>query len=397
MYTLHPVRLSIIIENIKECKFCAVVFSRTQYTEEHMDKSARLNWLASICIAAIAMLISILLARSFAADTSTTLDKAILLPCTGDREIEILGDGVVYSDGTALHALNQNGSQIWSSTIGADMSFSVAEGGVAAWSGDKLFLLNGESGSPYYSGSLGKDIISARLGETYAAVLTGTESDATLLVLERGGSQVDAIPLAPELVMDYGFFSDGAILWVMTLNTEGTTPLSTVSTYRPGRTLAGSVTDPDQTVYRVFFQSRTICAVGSTYTRFYDYNGNENVDDRLLVYGWYLTAVGGSEDKPLMAFAPINQTDVSLAVSDVRIIHGDTDKIIRMPFTCSSIAASGNTVYGVNQQYVMIYEADSLKPVTYALPVRCDRLIGITGDRSLAMVSGNEVYLIPLN
>jgi len=146
----------------------------------------------------------------------------------------------------------------------------------------------------------------------------------------------------------------------------------------------------------VFFQSRTICAVGSTYTRFYDYNGNEKTDDRLLVYGWYLTAVGGSEDKPLMAFAPISQTDVSLSVSDIRIIHGNTDKIIRMPFPCSSVAASGQTLYGVNQQYVMIYEADGVKPVTYALPARCDRLIGITEDRALAVVSGNEVYLIPL-
>jgi len=361
-----------------------------------MDKSARLNWLASILIAAVATLIAILLARSFAKDASTTLDTAILLPCSSSREIEILGDGVVYSDGTALHALNKSGSQIWSGTIGTDMSFTVSDGGIAAWSGDKLSLLNGSSGSPYYSGALGKDILSAKLGTKYAAVLTGTEADATLLVLERGGSQVDSIPLGPEIVMDYGFFSDGAILWVMTLNTEGTTPLSTVSTYRPGRTQAGSVEDYEQTVYRVFFQSRTICAVGSTYTRFYDYNGNEKTDDRLLVYGWYLTAVGGSEDKPLMAFAPISQTDVSLSVSDIRIIHGNTDKIIRMPFPCSSVAASGQTLYGVNQQYVMIYEADGVKPVTYALPARCDRLIGITEDRALAVVSGNEVYLIPL-
>ena len=69
-----------------------------------MDKSARLNWLASILIAAVATLIAILLARSFAKDASTTLDTAILLPCSSSREIEILGDGVVYSDGTALSA-----------------------------------------------------------------------------------------------------------------------------------------------------------------------------------------------------------------------------------------------------------------------------------------------------
>ena len=361
-----------------------------------MDKTARLNWLASILVAAAVTLIAVLLGRAISGGSSTTLDKAMLLPCSGEREIKILGDGVVYSDGSTLHALGGGGSQIWSCAVGADMGFDVSDGGVAAWSRDRLYLLNPSNGSPYYSGGLGRDILSARLGKTYAAVLTGEETNATLLVLERGGRQVDSISVEPEIVMDYGFFENGSMLWVMTLNIEGTTPLSRVTTYRPGRTMAGSVKDSDQTVYKLFFQDQDICAVGTTYARFYDYNGNERVARRLLVYGWYLTAVGGSNEKPLMVFAPISQTDVSMSVSDVRVVYGDMDRVIRMPFACSAIASSGNTLYGVSSQYVMIATTDDPQPVTYALPVRADRLIGITGNRSLAVVSGGEVYLVPL-
>ncbi len=361
-----------------------------------MDKTARLNWLASILVAAVATLVAVLLGKGLAGDPSTTLDKAILLPCSGEREIQILEEGVVYSDGTTLHALGESGSQIWSCAVGADMGFSVSDGGVAAWSRDRLYLLNSSNGSPFYSGGLGRDILSCKLGKTYAAVLTGTETDATLLILERGGRLVDTIPLAPEIVMDYGFFENGSMLWVTTINTEGTTPLSSISTYRPGRTMAGNVQDADQTIYRVFFQSQAICAVGTTYARFYDYNGNEKTADRLLVYGWYLTAVGGSNEKPLMVYAPISQTDVTMSVSDVRVVYGSMDKVIRMPFACTALASMDTTIYGVNRQYVMICTAADTQPVTYALPVRADRLIGITSGHSLAVVSGNEVYLVPL-
>lgn len=362
-----------------------------------MDKTARLNWLAALLLAACVTALGILAGRALSSKPGASLNTAIQLPCTGEKKIEILGDGVAYSDGSTLHALGSGGSQIWSCAVGVDMDFSVSDGGVAAWSQDKLYLLGAGNGSLYYSGSLGTDILSAKLGDTYAAVLTGEENDATLLVLEKGGRQVDSISVAPEIVMDYGFFNGGSILWVMTLNTEGTTPLSTISTYRPGRTMAGSVTDSQQTVYRVFFQSQNICAVGTTYGRFYDYNGNELEDRRQLVYGWYLTAVGGSEESPLMAFAPIDQTNVSMRISDVRLIRGSSDRVVRMPFPCTALCARGSTVYGVSGRYVITLDAEDPMPVARELPVEADRLVGVTGNRSLVVVSGGQVFMIGLD
>ena len=355
--------------------------------EKHIPSP--LSWSIALLMTLMFCVSAALVARQLAVSASGTMPAPILLPCSPGSRIEPLKDGLIYSDGAYLHALNRTGTQIWTNPLGSGGDFSVYDGGVAAWSGTMLSFMNA-GGVSLYSGNMKDTVISAKLGTAYAAVLIGQEGNGTLVVTERGGRPVDSIAMPNQTVLDYGFYSGGNMLWVMLLDTEGTLPLSTISNYRPGLTLAGSITDAEQTVYHVNFQSDGIHTVGTIYARVYDYTGKEKAARRQLVYGWYLLDSSGGGN-PLLAYAPISQEGID--VSDVRLIQGATDKVIRMPFPCMAIRVSGNVVYGFSEDYVMRYAPSDPKPVSYPLRIAADRLVGITDNRAAILVSGESVYL----
>lgn len=361
-----------------------------------IKQRSRLSWIAVLLLVAVFTGGSFLLARLLVGNRSTVLTRAALLPCTPDQNIQPLGNGLVYYDGNLLRRLNGSLEQSWSCMVGSGADYEAGENGVAAWNGTMLTLLDASSGASLYSGNMEQSILSARMGPTYAAVLTGEEQNSTMIVMDRSGAQVDAISFENVTVMDYGFFSDGAMLWVMTLDTEGTTPMSSISTYRPGRSLAGTITDAEQVVYHVLFEDAQIRAVGTTYIKTYDYTGPEITSDRQLVYGWYMVDVGEGEN-PLMCFVPTGQADGSLSVNDVRLIRSSSERRIRMPFACTDLLIKGSTLYGFSGQYAMICGPEAEKPTVYTLPLTTDRVIGLTDNQSAIIVSGDQVYLVPLN
>lgn len=359
-------------------------------------KRSRLSWIAVLLLVAVFTGGSFLLAQLLVGNRSTVLTRATLLPCEPTQNVQPLGNGLVYYDGNLLRRLDGSGNQSWSCMVGSGADFEAGKNGVAAWNGTMLTLLDASNGSSLYSGNMEQSILSAHMGSKYAAVLTGTENDSTIVVLERAGKQVDQIRFENKTVMDYGFFSDGAMLWVMTLDTEGTTPMSSISTYRPGRSLAGTITDADQVIYLVLFEESQIRAVGTTYIKTYDYTGPEITSARELVYGWYMVDMGEG-DNPTMCFVPMNQADGALNVNDVRLIRGSSERKIRMPFACSDLFMKGSTLYGFSGQYAMICGPEDTKPTVYTLPLTTDRVIGLTDNQSAIIISGDQVYLVPLH
>ncbi len=357
----------------------------------------RLSWVAALLITALLMTVSLLLAKRLTSTDANGLGNAVLLPCSASQTIAPLGDGVVYSDGTHLHALNARGRQIWNYMVGADPGFDAGPSGVAAWSGSSVSLLDAKSGASLFSGVMNEPVISATMGESYAGVLIGQdEQNSTLVVMEHGGREIDRISLPNLTVLQYGFFNNGNMLWIMSLDTEGTVPMSQLTTYRPGRMQSGNITDSEQVIYRAMFQSPNVYTIGTTYARVYDYTGVEDTTRRTLVYGWYLMDSGGSGDSALLAFAPMAQVGNEVSVSDVRILCGSVDRTVHMPFPCFALSVRGNRVYGFSQQYVMVYGLNDQRASTWELPVACSAMLGITDANAAVLVSGESVYLVAL-
>lgn len=357
----------------------------------------RLSWIAAIavsaCLCLAAWLVSGLIAN---AGNDAMLTDVVLLPCSSSQKVKVWEDGAIYSDGTSLHALDGSGRQKWTYPVGTGLDFAVSEKTIAAWSGTTLALLDSKSGASLLTTTMSDTILSACAGPTYAAVLIGEEHNATLAVLDLNGRQVDTIDLSSLTVLDFDFFSDGTMLWVMALNTEGSQTMSTVTTYRPGRVQSGSITDTEQLVYHVNFTASNVQTVGTTWLKYYDYTGLELSEQRRLLYGWTMLASDESGSAPMLVFAPENEVSTSATISDLRIISGSSDRIVRMPFPCYAITARASTLYGFSGRYAMVYRASGKQAVTYTMPFETTSYLGLTKDNAALLVSGDSIYLVSL-
>ena len=359
-------------------------------------KTTRLSTVAVLLVVAALCLGAFLLARVIAQGRPSMLRGATQTPAFANQHIEVLGNGILYYDGASLHALDDRARQMWSYSVGIEAGFSVGTGGVAAWSNEQLSLLSGDQGLTLYSGNAGGPVLDARIGTQYAAAQTGTEHNSTLVIMDHGGRQVDKIELPNQTVLDFGFFNGDTLVWVMYLNTEGTVPTCSITTYRPNRMQTGTITDENQVLYEVVFQSTKIRAVGTDYIKDYEYTTKEIPDNRMLVYGWYLMGIDDRSDNPLMAFVPVDQADSTTGVNDLRMIRGQTDQWVRLPYAAHNVLVLDDAVYAFNNQYAMITRMGNLTPTSYMLPIYADRVLGVTENRSAVVSSGGSIYLLPL-
>ena len=353
----------------------------------------------ALLIVAFACLLALLASRIVvrSARRSAYDYKSVDIPA--NQSVEVVEDGFIYYDGSSIAAVNTDAKVKWSYLIGKMADFHATDFGVAAWTGELLTLIDLKNGTASYSGSMDASVLSARIGERYAAVLLGPEHDSTIVLMDLGGRRVNSITLTNQTVIDYGFFSKGSLLWVMTLDSSGTAPSCTINTYRPGKERVGMIHDNEQLVYGVVFQSSYYCCVGSTHMKVYDYTGNNEMRDRRrLVYGWYMAALDDALDDPMMAFVPSSQYDSVGGMHDLRMIRANLDQQVRMPYGCQSLVAVGNRVYGFSTEgFVMIAEQGKTSVSCYRLPMQFDRIYGVTENGYAVLGSGSTVYLLNLN
>lgn len=359
-------------------------------------KPSRTGWLPTVCIVLLCCAIAWLGARWLVPEKTRVLSDYVELPTYAGQPCVPLGDSAAYYDGTILYALRENGMQRWSYLAGANAGFHVGEGGVTTWTGAQVTLLNESSGATVFSVTMAKPVLSAHAGSRYVAVCTGEEDDATIVVLDHNGKTVDTIDKPNLTVLDYGFFNSGNLFWLMTLDTDGTVPTSQLSTYKPGKTETGSIVDSEQVVYKVLFHSSTIRAVGTSYARSYDYTGKEDASARMLVYGWYLQDLYGDGENPLMLFVPMDDTGGVAAIQDIRLVQGDIDRTIRLPYPCFDVFAGNGVVYGFSNEYLVLGTIDGSTSTIYRLPVYAEDVLGVTEDGKALVISSGKVYLVQL-
>ena len=363
------------------------------------NQTDRLPWAIALLIVATAIVFALVAGRLIggAANRSSYDYKAVQL--AHNLGLEVVNDGFVYYDGSYIGSVTTQGRIKWSYLIGTEAEFHANANGVAAWSGESLTLIDSQTGTPSFSGAMEADVLSASIGERYTAVLLGPEYNSTIVLMEPGGRRVNSITLTNQTVIEYGFFSGGSLLWVMSLDTSGTVPSCTVNTYRPGKEMVGSIHDNEQLVYGVVFQSSYFCCAGDSFLKVYDYTGKEDRSRRRKVYGWYMAALDESAlDDPIMAFVPNAQYDSTAGMQDIRMIRSNLDQQVRMPYGCQSLIVRNDRVYGFSTEgYVAIASQGSRTVSAYALPMMFDKVYGVTADNMAILGNGNIIYILNLS
>lgn len=362
------------------------------------NRKGRLPWAIVLLVVVLSCGIAFVAANLFvSANAPSDYAEYRALQMDSVQELQAVSDGFVYYDGSDITRVGADGASRWNYRIGGGASFTASDAGVAAWIGRSLTLIDGATGVTGYSNKMDADVLSARVGSEYAAVLLGPEHNSTIVLMETGGRQVDSITLTDQTVIDYGFFYNDSLFWVMILDTNGTVPNCTINTYRPGRRLVGSITDSEQIFYHTMFQSAQISCAGDTFIKVYNYNGVEEPEKRRLVYGWTLADADDASDNPMMAFVPNAQYGADQLIRDVRLIRGDSDRTVRMPFGCSCVVASGSKVYGFSSDgYVMVASLDRQRAEAHRLSIPFEKVYGVTQSGVALLGNGNTVYLVPL-
>ncbi len=320
-----------------------------------------------------------------------------IVELNANKGLEVTDDGFVYYDGSSICSVSSEADPRWSYLIGSEAAFDATDYGVAAWTDTTLTLIDSDTGTTTFNGSMDAEILSARIGEKYTAVLLGPEHDSTIVLMEHGGRRVNSITLTNQTVIDYGFFSQGSLMWVMSLDSSGTAPACTINTYRPGKEIVGSIRDTEQIMYGVVFQSSYFACAGDTYLKVYDYTGNEDKSRRRLVYGWYMAEIDDAENDPMMAFVPTDQFDSQKGMQDVRMVRANIDQKVRMPYGCQSLIAKDDKVYGfATNGYVMIATQGQQQVNAYPIPMLFDKVYGVTGENVAVIGSGNLIYLMKI-
>ena len=362
------------------------------------NRSRGLPWAIALLIVLFACLVAFVGGRIISNATRRSAYDYKAVQLSANLGLEVVDDGFVYYDGGSIGAVTTEGHVKWTHLLGRNGDFDATDYGIAAWSGETLTLIDSQTGTTSFSGVMETDVLSARMGERYTAVLLGPEHNSTIVLMEAGGRRVNSITLTNQTVIDYGFFSKGSLLWVMSLDSTGTVPSCTVNTYRPGKEIVGSIHDNEQLVYGVVFQSSYFCCVGETHLKVYDYTGSEDKSRRRLVYGWYMAALDeGVQDDPMLAFVPNSQYDSETGMRDVRMIRANLDQQVRMPYACQSLIVRNDRVYGFSTDgCVAIATQGSRQVRAYSLPMSFDRVYGVTDDGVAVLGSGSVIYLLNL-
>lgn len=362
-------------------------------------RAERMPWIIVIMLVAAVCLVAWLGAYAIKKSSAdSAFGSYTALSGAQSMEVKIAGDGFVYYDGSAVTRMDSGGSVVWNYYVGGGAEFSASASGVAVWNGRKLTIIDIENGTTTYSGDQDTEVSDARVGSKYAAALLEGDGISQIVVLEKGGRQVYTAELDQLTAVDFGFYSGGSQLWVMALDTTGSIPTCEITTYSPrSMSIVGQISDTEQLMYHVSFQSESVNCTGVTYYKAYDYNGREITESRKLVYGWYLMSAETGDD-PLMAFVPNGQAETGDVIQDVRMMRSDVDRTVHLPFPCAYLETNGDKVYGfASDGHVIIARPGRQKADAYQMPFYIDRVYGVTSSGVAVISSGDTLYLLSLN
>lgn len=115
----------------------------------------------------------------FSSDTST-----VRLHASTESNIQAMGENVLYYDDMTLYCVAPNGKSRWHFTLGAGADYRVGGGGVIAWAGQQVYVLN-KNGVCTFNDRMTSDVLFGAIGQSYIAVALKGASDTESTLVSR--------------------------------------------------------------------------------------------------------------------------------------------------------------------------------------------------------------------
>ena len=255
---------------------------------ENGDRKAKilmLTVIAAVLIVGLAVLLSAL-----GVINPPPSMKAVRLRCSSMQQVTPFGNSVLYYDGTTLFCLNANGTEKWSFILGPNAGFNCEGGTLVAWVDNQLFIFDSNGRSTYNDHLAAGRVQFAKAGSRYVAAVVGDGISPTLIIKDLDGMTLDEEDKAYSdmIILDAGFFGGGEYLWTTALDVYGTVPATTMYTIRVGQMNTGEVSLGESLCYAVKYAGGKLNVITTRQLTLYDYQGTQDKNGTVLVYGWRL-------------------------------------------------------------------------------------------------------------
>ena len=368
-------------------------------TQEDIRRRQIRSWIILVCVALVVVLGIHFLGR-YGKGKEIGMAK---LPCYSNQNVTPFRDGLVYYDGASIHHLSSSGMIRWSFPAGTDVKFTVGPTHMAIWSGTQLFLVD-KDGNATYNESMEANVQFVRMGERYAAVVVGEDTEPKLIVKDMKGSQVDAEAEAYSglMILDAGFYGEqGEYLWTLSLDVFGTAPNTILNTFQVGKMNTGEISLGEALTYKVIYENAKLRVFTTRQVYTYDYKCVQDTNATMLVYGWKLIDADIPErGRAKLLLAPTTQTSSAQLISELRVLEGMNDKRYTLPATCVGASIWRGNIYAISPDYIYRADMNSQKFFGYQIPapegVEITAFYGITDDGRMLLAAGETMYSLTL-
>lgn len=386
--------------------------------DNHLDRSHKRNAAQSAAptpeerrrrqirswIILVSVVVAVLLGIRFLSGAGNGREiSASRLPCYSGQDVTPFGNYVLYYDGASIHCLTSTGTIRWSFPVGTGANFSIGPTHIVIWSGRQIYLID-QNGNPTYNEAQEDVVQFARVGERYAAVIIGPDTEPKLIVKDLAGVQVDVESEAFQslMVLDVGFYGDqGQYLWTLSLDMYGTAANTILNTFQVGKMNTGEISLGSFLTYKVLFEDSKLRVFTTQQMYTYDYKCVQDTNATMLVYGWKVidTEVPARGSAKIL-MAPTSQTSSSQTITELRVLEGGTDKRYTLPDACCGAAILDGNVYAFSSGYMYRGDVSSQRFYGYPVPLpdgmSVTAYLGVTSDGHALLASGDTVYSVTM-
>ena len=374
--------------------------ARDQRRDPEQTRRRQIRSWVILVTAVLAVLLGVHFLGRYRGGREMTLTR---LPCYANQNVTPFRDGLIYYDGAMIHHLSSGGTIRWSFPAGTGVSFSVGPTHIAVWAGTQLFLVD-QNGNATYNESVEGQVQFVRVGERYAAVVVGEDTEPKLIVKDLRGTQVDAEQEAFSslMILDAGFYGDqGQYLWTLSLDVFGTAANTIMNTFQVGKMNTGEISLGSALTYRVLYENARLRVFTTQQVYTYDYKCVQDTNATMLVYGWKLIdAEIPDRGSAKMLLAPTAQTSSAQVITELRVLEGMTDRRYTLPASCVGASMYAGNIFAVSGDYLYRADVSSQKFSGYRIPapegVTITASLGMTSDGRMLLASGETMYALSL-
>ncbi len=359
-----------------------------------------LRWL--VLIAAAALLVVGVRVLFFGSSSGTRIN-AVLLPCAASQDVTVMGDRVLYYDGSSIHCLGASGGIRWSVPVGSGARFSASENHMVAWQGTNVFIVDG-NGRTTYNARQDGEVQFARICGNYCAIVCGEDTKPVLLVKNLEGGAVDSEREAYEgmVILDVGFYGEAnQYMWTLAMDFYGVAVNTVLNTFQVGKMNTGLENLGEYIAYKVIYDNGVLRVYTTQQMYSFDYKAVQNMSGSQLVYGWEVIGVDFPQrGNANVLLARSDQMNAANGLSELRVMSGTTDRRFDVPDLCVGAAIQGSSIYAFSGN--VIYHTGIARQQFYShlIPLaegaRITGLIGVTSSGRAIVACGEDVYSVSL-